>query len=577
MPVKNFEKPLRFLTSHPALAICLVLGVLHTLTVTIDYNARLHSLEREYLNNLRISSGAVNHALVYYDGRGVPQDILETTGILFVAVYDKDGKLLGRLGGIEDSGVAQTDAVQSASRGWGRTVVLPETDFAGLHGESRRSELFLVYMPVNRQGQPTIEREGASALLAAYDYYPIKENVYRDVAFFALPSGALLALVGLGLIFLVRRVRKVEAKARIAAEEAVWVKNQFLSNISHELRTPLNGIMGMVSLLRDTKLDKEQAELAMIAGRCADSLLELVENILLHIKFEIGKAKLEEAEFDLSMVLGLLSDVFSVKAKAKGLEFALDIDPRTPRFLYGDSEKLARVLTNLLDNAVKFTRAGKIVLHADLAFRRGDEVEISFLVSDTGIGIPEGRMERLFEPFVQGDGSATREFGGLGMGLCLTRELVNALGGDIRAKSELGVGSQFKVVAPFRLVEARAATPLIETGPELHPLENMLARVGGDRETALKLYRAFAAELAEKPFAMKRALETGDYSGSARLAGELKNLAGSMGASGVKMAAVEFEAAKVSGDASLMADKAERLMSEAAKVRILAESIATNE
>lgn len=555
---------MRFFTRRPVASLLIALGLLHAFMMALSWRDLVEGAKGEFTSNLRIATGSIEHALSSGAAGKTKIDILDSTGILFLSLYDGDGKLIVEFGNPRASLPQAGEALAKAVKGWDSTFNADGVDYISMDGSLHNADLLVANIPVNNSGQHPFAPSNAKVLSAGYDFSVRMGRVRSDFMAFAFQSGAMLAFIAIALAFLVRQIRITEEKARASAEEAIWVKNQFLSNVSHELRTPLNGIMGMVSLLKETKLDKEQAELANIAGKCADSLLDLVENILLHIKFEVGKTKIVEEEFEIRTVVGLLADTFSTAAEAKGLEFHSTVDPATPEKLVGDSEKVSRILTNLLDNAVKFTREGAVSLSVYFLTRNAERVELELRVSDTGVGIPQHKIGNIFEPFAQGDGSATREFGGLGMGLCLTRELVNALGGRIRAKSREGEGSEFRVILSFgiafeakpkaREVPVPPARPP-SSGVEVYQLENLISRVGGDRETALKLYRTFSADLAEKPGAILKALDAGGVAAAARLASELKSSAGGMGATALKNAALEVEAAKVTSDAGLMRAK----------------------
>jgi PAS domain S-box-containing protein len=239
-------------------------------------------------------------------------------------------------------------------------------------------------------------------------------------------------------------------QAKEAAEAATRVKSQFLANMSHELRTPMTGVLGMLDLAIEGPLEAKQRGFIETAQTSARSLVRILNDILDLTKIEAGKLSIENKPFPIRTCMENIFNIFIPVAKGKGLDFYFTVADNVPRYLVGDQTRLSQVLTNLAGNAVKFTEKGALVMGVVAGgITLGGKREVTFTVTDTGIGIPEDKMDQLFRIFSQVDESHTREYGGTGLGLAISKEIVERMGGTIRFTSTEGKGSSFTFTIPF--------------------------------------------------------------------------------------------------------------------------------
>ncbi|MCX6351065.1 MAG: ATP-binding protein, partial [Bacteroidetes bacterium] len=248
----------------------------------------------------------------------------------------------------------------------------------------------------------------------------------------------------------------IAEEAQNKAEDAVKSKQQFLSNMSHEIRTPMNAIIGFTKVVLKTDLTAKQKEYLTAIKISGDALIVLINDILDLAKVDAGKMTFEKTPFKLSLSISAMLHLFETKIQEKNLKLVKEYDKRIPEVLVGDPIRLHQIILNLVSNAVKFTSKGKITVSVKLLSEDEDKVTVEFAISDTGIGIPENKIETIFENFQQATSGTSRVFGGTGLGLAIVKQLVEPQGGSITVKSKIDEGSTFSFILTFQKTKAEA-------------------------------------------------------------------------------------------------------------------------
>ena len=327
-----------------------------------------------------------------------------------------------------------------------------------------------------------------------YDGKAREMMVYREnmTCFRALIKGIITESECYPYVVMIKNIseqyslEKIASKATEEAESASKVKNEFVANVTHELRTPVNGILGNTNILLENDNDSETQRILNIIKQSCDTMNNLINSILDFSKLEAGKFTLENRRFEFRSMIDYIKSTHMPKISEKGLQFFVTISPEVPQYIVGDELRIGQILNNLLSNACKFTHMGKISLEVLKTAQQRNRVELFFMVVDTGIGIDKTESDKLFKSFSQVDASISRKYGGTGLGLNISKQLVELMVGNISCESEKNKGTMFSFSIWVEVAEEDISDN--ETNIDVNPVHNLSDALGDDGQSNSQLF-----------------------------------------------------------------------------------------